>query len=465
MNPGVFLLFVAFLSGAIVMGLEIAAARVLAPVFGSSLYVWGSLIGLILLALSVGYYLGGRLADRSNSKIVFQLIFAASVLVSLIPLISWPVMRVFSGNLISGVMISIIILFAVPMALLAAVSPLVIKLTTTHIRGVGRNAGLVYAVSTTGSILGTFVTAFALVPAIGSKETIFVFAATLLLISIIGFGTKVQRKHAAAVVLLMFLIFIQGSVTTDAIYETESIYNTVKVKKLGMTTYLILNSDRWAQSINETGRGYWRFFSLAPHLTETKNVLMLGMGAGTALKQMRGRIDAVEIDPKVVEAAGKYFGIKENENLSVFVDDGRTFLTTAGKYDAIITDAFQGGPDLPFYFATREFFSLLKEHLSDNGIVMLNVLAYNARMELANAVASTIKAEFPSVFIIDGGVNQILIATKQKLSMEEIRNRLAAAQSEPAATALQSIREFSGGGIVLTDNFAPVERMIFEMIN
>src|SRR5438445_434658 len=348
----------AFTGGLASLGIEFAAARLLAPFFGQSLFIWGTLIGLILIYLTIGYYAGGRLADRRpDARLLFQLAGAAALLTAAIPIVSRPILSLaqtgfaqVSVGLVLGSLISVIVLFAAPVILLGMVSPFVIRLRIRELETAGNAAGAVYALSTLGSILGTFVPVFWLIPTYGTRPTIFVLA------------------------------FLLGAISAAGLYEP---------------------------------------------------------------------------------------------NLHVTVADGRYWMATqAGRYDVILVDAYRQ-PYIPFYLTTREFFESAKAHLLPDGVLAINVGRTPTDNRLVDALSGTLNAVFPNVFTIETNqrfTNTVIYATSAPATVDRFLAR-AQAESNPKlqpivadALATGNIRRVPANGIVFTDDLAPVERLIDDII-
>jgi len=470
-----FLLFTAFTTGACVMSLEMTASRVLAPSFGSSIYVWGSLIGMIMAALAVGYYLGGYLADkRKDIRILFKSLMTAALLVSLIPVIGDLVAKISTlGGMIYGPMISTLILFCVPMTILAMTSPMVIKFSTDELSDLGISAGMVYSISTAGSIAGTFLTAFVMIPNLGSTATILATAAVIMIISLAGIP---KARYIAAVVFLLPGMIYHGLPDKDLVYSTESEYNIIKVYDYPDYNGLKLNYDYAIQSrVNKreilTG-GYWDYFNMGPLLTKTGRILWIGMCVGASPRQLahfyNATIDAVEIDPKVVEVAERYFNLTETEKIRIHVSDGRQYLRKTGQYDIINVDVFGNGMDIPFHLSTREFFSEAKTHMTDDGLLMMNAIAAKNDERVSDALAYTMKQVFPSVFIVNVEGNRILLAFKQTKNLQDVKDSVKDYDPMLEATAnntIHNIREFnSDSGIILTDDKSRMDELTFNMM-
>jgi spermidine synthase len=492
------LLPLAFTGGLASLGIEFAAARLLAPFFGQSLFIWGTLIGLILIYLTIGYYAGGRLADRRpDARLLFQLTAAAALLTAAIPIVSRPILSQaqsgfaqLSVGLVLGSLISVIVLFAAPVILLGMVSPFVIRLRIRQLETAGNAAGAVYALSTLGSILGTFIPVFWLIPTFGTRPTIFVLA---LLLGGISAAGLVAGGWARLYLLLPLLIaglavFSGGSIRAAAygerLYETESAYNYIQVVRVGTETQLILNEGQAVHSVYDPTsvytRAYWDDVLLAPHVGSGKpptRVAVVGLAGGTIARELNEfvgpvPIDGVELDPKIVEVGRKYFAMTE-PNLHVTVADGRYWMaTSAGQYDLILVDAYRQ-PYIPFYLTTKEFFETARAHLNPGGVLAVNVGRTETDYRLVDALSGTLTAVFPDVFIIDARGrfnNSVVFATSSGTSLRQLRDRLKA-ETDPRLQPIiadafisGNIRQAQPNGIVFTDDLAPVERLIDDII-
>src|SRR6266480_3622475 len=318
---GWLLILLVFVAGACSLAVELSASRLLAPYFGTSLFVWANLIGLILLYLTVGYYLGGRLADRyPRPAVLYLLTIIASLLIGLIPFISRPILgwslssfASYSVSVFYGSLVSVILLFAIPMILLGCVSPFAIRLTIERVGKSGRTAGQLYAISTAGSILGTFLPVLWLIPTIGTYRTFFSFAVTLLLVSILALmvtqrgtwrsGKGRTDKSFLSILLLIPMVLsmlaIQGPIKPAdgsngggvLLAERESTYNYIQVVQVGQETQLILNEGVGIHSVYNPNQvltqGPWDYFMMAPFFNnppfipeQVHNVCIIGLGAG-----------------------------------------------------------------------------------------------------------------------------------------------------------------------------------------
>ena len=479
--------FLVFAAGMTTMATEMSASRLLAPYFGNSLFIWANLIGLILIYLTVGYYLGGRLADRRpEARLLYILTMAAASTIALLPFIARPVMQLaikgvdeISAGAFLGSFAVTVLLFAVPVTILGMVPPFAIRLRVTGIETAGNVSGGLYALSTLGSIIGTFAPVLLLIPWIGTRNTMLLFAAVLATASALGLG---RVTYQAAPLLMAAALFIpQGAVkpTDNSIFETESPYHYIQVVERGGTRYLKLN-EGWAvhsaYNPDKTFYGsYWDYFLLAPWFAgdePPREVLNIGSAAGTVPKQLIDfypgvHVDGVELDPDIVAAGREYFAMDEPE-LTIHVTDGRPFLKTSkAAWDYIAVDAYRQ-PYIPFYLTTREFFTEASDHMTDDGALMINVGKTPGDSAVADAIAATMRDVFPSVYTISAGsFNQLVLATKEPSSIRDFRGRFALMPAEVARLASAAAPRFEAvdpGGTILTDDKAPVEWLTDQMI-
>ena len=451
-----FLLLVVFVAGMCSLGTEMAASRLLDPFFGNSLVIWANLIGLVLIYLSVGYWVGGRWADRDPSEsTLFQITGWAAVGIGIIPHISTPILRWsvagfanFDAGILIGSLLGVLALFSVPMTLLGCVSPFAIRLAMNDVQRSGNVAGSVYAVSTVGSILGTFLPVLVFVPNLGTRRTFLLFSVALLTISIIGlWRDRRNRAYIFAGLLLLLIVagFLgtRGAIRSDegTVYEAESAHNYIRVIEREGQFWLRLNDGVGIHSVydpkNVLTYGIWDYFLMAPffnappHLeNQVDSALLIGLAAGTVARQYSVvygdiPIDGVELDPKIIEVGRRWFDMNE-PNLNAVAADGRYFLANSGDhYDVIIVDAYRP-PYIPFHLTTVEFFDHVVAHLTPDGVVAVNVARTETDYALVNALASTMKAVFPSVYVVDEpgfGVftgNSLVVGTRQPTSAENL---------------------------------------------
>lgn len=525
---GWFLILLVFVAGASSLAVELSASRLLAPYFGTSLFVWANLIGLILLYLTIGYYVGGRVADRyPRPSVLYALTIIAAFLIGLIPFTSRPILSwslssfaTYSISVFYGSLVSVILLFAIPMILLGCVSPYAIRLSVEQIGKSGRTAGQLYAISTAGSILGTFLPVLWLIPTYGTYRTFFIFAVSLLLVSILGLlitrirtdntpgsprnPRRAGRPRRPDKSLLSILLLIpmalamlasQGPIKPPSgtngggtmVAERESPYNYIQVVRVGNEMQLVLNEGFGVHSIYNPDKiltqGPWDYFLVAPYFNkppftqnQLRHVAVIGLGAGTIPREMTAiygpvPIDGVEIDGTIVDLARQYFHMNE-PNLNVIVQDGRYFLqTTSQRYDEIGIDAYQQ-PYVPFQLTTIEFFREVRAHLTPHGVAVINAGRTCCDFRLVEALAQTMRAAFSNVFIINTQrfENSLVIGTNAPASLNNfyinsalMTNPLLKSVAEASMT-YGNMREEKTTNIYFTDDRAPVEQLIDQII-
>ena len=477
-------LVTATLTGAIIMGLELVAFRLYAPYLGYSIYVWGTMISVVMVALSLGYAFGGWLADRSRSDVPLYMVILASAFYQLLIVCTVRALlpSVAPAGEFLGTTVATVIIFVPPMAGLAITGPFVIRLLT-RIGHVGVTAGRVYALSTVGSIAGILVTSFLLVPALGTQATLQVACAAS---AVVGVGGLIRRQRIALVGLApALLVPLTPEVTwgTNTLWVCDSAYNLVRVVRDGTQLKLVLNNEssiatRREESTGWTG-GYYDDFALGPLLVPAKTALTLGMGAGASIASTHAvdpavEFDAVEIDPKVIEAGTRFFGIDpEDERLNIYIADARPWLAAnERRYDLVHVDLYQGGPYIPFYLVTEEFFRSVRAHMTDQALIIMNVLDLSRERDLLNATGATLKRVFPSVVVLSRGRgNHMVYAFAKERSAAEVRATLTRRDgTDPvsvlAQTAVPKITDLDPplGIPVFTDDWAPVEEMTRRML-
>jgi spermidine synthase len=397
---------------------EIAASRLLAPYFGSSTIVWANLIGIVLAGLALGYWLGGKWADRRpEPRLLGLIVLAAAIWVALTPFLARPFLDAAVGNLddasagaVVGSFFAVLLLFAPAVVLLGMVSPFAIRLAITTVETAGAVAGRFYALSTAGSLLGTFLPALIFIPLVGTQRTLLGTAALLALSASFLLGRRIVVV-AAAIAALM--IVPPGAVKADdgLLHEQESLYQFIQVvqesdgRRLLRLNEGVAVHSVWRDDEVLTG-GVWDAFLALPALLDRplRSVAILGNAGGTTARAMGvyypdARIDGVELDPAVSDVGFEFFGMADNPKLTVHDADARPFLRrTDERYDLIVVDAYHQ-PYVPFYLATREFFRLARERLTPGGILALNVASVPDDDSLLDGIAGTLTHEFPAVGI------------------------------------------------------------------
>jgi len=482
-----FLRATAFCTGMTIMGLEMLASRFLAPFFGTSTYVWATIIGMAMIALSLGYLLGGRWADRNpKASGLYRVIFAAACLTFVIPLgriiprighqgalaLSWT-------TFVAGLFGSLG-LFFLPMMLLATASPYLIRLVARTVGTVGSTSGSIYAISTVGSIAGVFLTTFVGMPYLGVAETLLAYGLLLLVVSVLGLTSPRFITLGALLFLLSALVPVQLR-DRDVVFEGESVYNYVKVVRSTDGALLLkLNEGIGSQSVYYkddiyTG-GIWDYF-LAPLLyrPEARRILIIGFAGGTVARQYlafsNATIIGVEIDPLVVRVSKRYFGLKESDRLQVAVTDGRTYLSLhREKFDIILMDAFNP-PTIPFHLATKEFFELVGDRLNPDGLFAINVPRYGEAAHVVDPVCATLESVFGQALLVDRrpDIPQLAIASLGGLDLDGFASKVRSNALGAPAWLVKGIADkaapFNGSrDLVLTDDRSPIEILVHRII-
>jgi spermidine synthase len=478
---------VVFAGGAGTLATEIAASRLLAPYFGNSTIVWANIIGLILVYLSLGYWLGGKVADRRpNQRLLGSMIVAAAAAIAVTPFVARPILDLalrgldsVSVGAVVGSFFAALGLFAIPVTLLGAVSPFAIRLALAEVREAGTVAGRLYALSTVGSIVGTFLSALVTIPLVGTQRTMLGSAALLLLAAALLLGARWQLLTLVAVGLL-FVPAGRIKASSGLLFETESPYQYVQVversdgsRALKLNEGVAIHSMWYPDSVL-TG-GEWDMFLVVPPLLDrpVERMLVIGNAGGTIARAYGRlypgvRIDGVEIDSKVTEAGRRYLGLGDNANLTVITADGRPYLElTDRRYDVIVVDAYRQ-PYIPFYLATEEFFRTAREHLEPGGVLALNVAAVPGDERLSRAIGSTVLAAFPQAWRWKPlRFNELLLGLDRPATRADLLRRAEGVPAEVSSLVpllrrgLLPVRQTEPP---LTDDRAPVEWLTDRMI-
>ena len=501
-----YLYFSAFITGLASLAVELAASRLLGAYFGTSNLVWAAIIGLILLYLTAGYFLGGAWADRSPRPLTLYAIIAwAGLGVALVPVVARPLLlRAATAfdqlqiGVLLGAFFSVLVLFSVPITLLGMVSPFVIRIALGGERGgtsrSGHVAGRVYAVSTLGSFVGTFLPDLLLIPLLGTRRTFLLLGLTLVLTALLGMALTRPRRALLylwmpVLIAVLWLGWANKPIknTAGQIYETESAYNYIQVLQVGDFRLLRLNEGQGIHSVYHPKQiayyGSWMMFLAAPYFYANplppRRMAIVGLAAGTVARQATAAfgpipIDGYEIDPEIVRVGYRYFGLDALPNLNAHIEDGRVGIRRSPyHYDLIVVDAFRP-PYIPWHLTTREFFELLKARLSERGAVAVNVGILPDDRRLMDDIAATMRTVFPSVYAarVPNAFNAIVYATNQPTQWDNLRANTAAMQSAPTApTLLVQAMEMAvgnrlrlGQGEVFTDDRAPVDLISDSMV-
>ena len=475
---------IVFLSGAIGMGLELIAARVLSPYVGSSNVVWTSIIGIILASMSLGYWIGGKKADKNaNIDILSNILLFAALATSLIPILETVIVKQFAGmidNLIIAAILCAIIVFSIPSFILAMISPFAVKIKSKEDNEIGSLSGRISSLSTIGSIVGTFIMGFVLIPNIGVSNINIAVTLVLVVMAVLVRENRNKKNiyETIFLVCIMLILIILGKYifkisNPDILLDTDSQYSRIWVKQVSTdkTTYKTLQVDTGLESyINketgEMGAKYLRFYDLFEYFNkDAKSTLLIGGAAYTypmhyLQKYADKTIDVVEIDEKMTQIAEEQFGLNISEpRLKIYNQDGRSFLNyNENKYDTILIDAFKG-VNAPFELTTYEALINAKNMLNDDGIVLTNIISSvdGKDSDFIKYEYSTYKAVFDDVKIFmvnnkdrNDEQNLILVGIKGNPEIDETKFQ------EYEKYLDMEVAEFETDKQIVTDDFAPI---------
>jgi spermidine synthase len=480
-----------FTVGAGALGAEITAARLMAPWFGASTIVWANTIAIVLVSLSAGYALGGRLADRDPQPAgLARIVLVASVLLAVVPFVSGPFLRLavkavdqLSAAIFIGSLLGVGALLAVPLVLLGMVSPYAVRLSVGSVDAAGRTTGRLYAISTVGSLVGTFLAALLLIPFVGTRRTFLIFAGAMALAALPVLGRAGVRAAVVPVAILSLLAVPTGAIKSASggdrvIWEAETDYQYARVVQSpdGLRT-LELNEGHAVHSEYTPGQwltgNYWDAMlalCLAGAHAPPASVAILGDAAGTTARQIGHyfpgtRVDAVELDGELTTVGRRYFGLG-GPNLHTYTADARPWLAaTPRRYDAILVDAYRQ-PYIPFYLTTQEFFALVRDHLEPGGLVVVNVAQPPGSTTLERDLSATLRSVFGDGAVWRDpaeSVNTMLVGTTAGEPSARLRAALAVLPSElgpPVRAAADHLGPALAGGEVFTDDRAPVEWLV-----
>lgn len=497
----IFLYLTEFFAGMSVMAVELGASRLLAPYFSSSQIVWTIIIGTIMIAMALGNIYGGRSADKNPDPArLYTRILIAAVWIAAIPAVgkyiilgisALLIFSVSSNFLIIAAFAACMVLFVFPLFLLGTVTPSLAKYAVGNLEESGKTVGTLGAFNTIGSIIGTFVPTFVTIPSVGTSVTFLIFAGILLVLALLYFISAGTGKRKLTISILCFLLcgalgysdsfaFWEKNLT----YEGESVYNYLQVRENSRSVILSTNVLFGVQSIYMKDQGltgmYYDYAMAAPLMVEGKTpqeckVLILGMGTGTYATQCRkyfGEMDieGVEIDDRITALAREYFYLPEDVPVTTY--DGRAFLNAVDtRYDVIMVDAYQD-ITIPFQMSSMEFFYQVKAHLTENGVMVVNMNMRGGQEGNINQyLADTIAGVFEEVYTVEvaGSTNRELFASDNRnmisclnSAREMLGDERLYAMMERTAGSLES---YVKGEYVLTDDKAPVELLGMQVID
>jgi len=493
-----------FFAGMSVMAVELGASRLLAPYFSSSQIVWTIIIGTIMIAMALGNLYGGRKADKDpNPDKLYGRIIIAAIWIAAIPVVGKYIILGISALLIFAVnsnfliiagFVACMVIFVFPLFLLGTVTPSLVKFSVDSLDDSGSVVGKLNASNTIGSIIGTFVPTFVSIPAVGTSITFLIFAGILLLLTIIYFvSSKINFSKAKRVPIsiIIFIIcclfghnnsfaFWQNNLT----YEGESIYNYLQVYEDDTKVVLSTNVLFGVQSVYLKDKGltgmYYDYAMAAPYMSginekDNVDILILGNGTGTYATQCERyfdntSIEGVEIDGKITELAEKYFELPEDVKVTTY--DGRAYLNAIdNKYDVIMVDAYQD-ITIPFQMSSIEFFELVKNHLKDDGVMVVNMNMRGTKEGNINQYLSdTISQVFSEVYTADvkGSTNRELFASNNPDMLKTFTSNLEEETNDELISMMSQVSsglvEYEAGDYLMTDDKAPVEVLGMKVID
>lgn len=494
-----------FFAGMSVMAVELGASRLLAPYFSSSQIVWTIIIGTIMIAMALGNLYGGKFADKNpDPDKLYGRIILAAIWIAAIPVVGKYIIIAISALLIFTVshnflviagFVTCMIIFVFPLFLLGTVTPSLVKFSVDSLDDSGSVVGKLNASNTIGSIIGTFVPTFISIPAVGTSVTFLIFAGILLILCIIYFVSShipFSRAKKVPVGIVLFVICcLLGSQnsfafwTSGLTYEGESVYNYLQVhedeKQIALSTNVLFGTQ--SVYVKEKGpTGFYYDHAMAAlymgkdeEKTSPTKILVLGNGSGTYATQTKRYFDnvevtGVEIDQKITDLAHKYFAL--SKDVPVVTYDGRAYLNVIkDKYDVIMVDAYQD-ITIPFQMSSVEFFTLVREHLTDNGVMVVNLnMRSDAPDNINYYLADTISKVFPNVMTanVQGSTNMILYAGQKDNIGFKLRTGVAK-ETDPDLIymmnkVLENLTVYHPGHRILTDDKAPVELLGMKMID
>jgi spermidine synthase len=478
---------VVFVVGSASLGAEIAAARLLAPYFGASTIVWANTIATVLVALAIGYWIGGKMADRRPDRRGLSLVVVvASLLLALVPFIGRPFLSAsvkaldsISAGAFLGSLVGVLVLVAVPVLLLGAVAPYAVRLKMATVTEAGTVAGRLYAISTAGSLVGTFLSALLLIPVVGTRRTFLCFALALAIVGAVGLTRRLWLLVPLGIAGLIALPTgtVKAAESGDRLlHEEETPYQYARVvqdpdgeRRLELNEGVATHSV-WRRNTVLTG-DYWDDFLVLPFAgalpAPPKRIAILGNAAGTTARAYgalypRTRVDAVEIDGALTQIGRRWFGLG-GPNLHTYTADARPWLERQRDrtYDAIFVDAYRQ-PYIPFYLTTREFFQAVRDKLRPGGMVIVNIGHPEDSHDLEKVLAATMRAAFPYVDRDEvEPTNTLGVASSAPVSAA----KLAGAPVPPllhdlAVNTSERLKPALPGGSVYTDDKAPVEWLV-----
>ncbi|MBM4244710.1 MAG: hypothetical protein FJ148_12975 [Deltaproteobacteria bacterium] len=470
-----------FVSGAVVMVLEVLGARFIGPVYGTSLYVWSAIIAVTLLALSLGYWIGGLVADRFPRAEVYFLLFELSaLLIVVLPLVREPVLAAtMTLGLRAGALAAAILFLGLPLTLLGMLSPFSVRLAAHLIDDLGRITGRLYAVSTAGSLLGTLLAGFYLIPNF-HLGSICLGSALVLCAPALAYQGRFARRHLAAAALVLAVgvaIAARPARSTAGLLDLrETHFGQLKVLDGGGARTLLVNGTIQTQTIAGTNVAVTAYAPILAELAwrakpDARRALLVGLGGGVLppiFATFGVRTWSVEIDPEMLDVARTYFAFQPQLH-PVSIGDGRAALAGGDeKFDFIVLDAF-AGEGLPIHLLTEEMMAVVDRRLAKRGVLVLNYLGYREgpRALPLRSVVRTIQTSFPHVLVVpsyppgDYG-NNIVLAAREPIALRGGPRPFAVPPWMESQVVLQPPLDLSGDAVVITDDYNPLDLWAVE---
>lgn len=496
-----FLYLTEFFAGMSVMAVELGASRLLAPYFSSSQIVWTIIIGTIMIAMALGNIYGGKTADRSpNPDKLYGRILIAAVWIALIPVVGKYIILGISALLIFTVsnqfliiaaFCACMVIFVFPLFLLGTVTPSLVKYSVDSLDDNGKTVGTLGAFNTIGSIIGTFVPTFVTIPAVGTSITFLIFSGILIALSVVYFVSQRRGKGKMITAIVLFVLCCGFGYSDsfafwqdDLTYEGESVYNYLQVyendKEVVLSTNVLFGVQSVYMKEDALTGMYYDYAMAAPLMVPDKKlsdmeVLILGMGTGTYATQCRKyfgdmSIEGVEIDEKITQLSRDYFFLPDDIKVTTY--DGRAYLNaTDKKYDVIMVDAYQD-ITIPFQMSSVEFFQMVRDHLNENGVMVVNMnMRGNQSGNINEYLSDTISQVFGEVYTVDvaGSTNRELFASNDDQMIAHLNQNAAQLTDNTLKDAMLNIATncngYAAGDYILTDDKAPVELLGMQVID
>ncbi len=502
----IYLYLTEFFAGMSVMAVELGASRLLAPYFSSSQIVWTIIIGTIMIAMALGNIYGGKKADKNPDpdRLYIRIIIAA-IWIAAIPVLGKYIIILIAGLLIFSINSNFLVIaafaacmvvFVFPLFLLGTVTPSLVKYSVDSLDDSGKTVGYLNASNTIGSIIGTFVPTFISIPAVGTSITFLIFAGILMALSLVYFFSGRDSKRHGKTLIISSILYVVCCIfghnnsfafwQKDLTFEGESVYNYLQVSENDRRVILSTNVLFGVQSIYLKQDGltgmYYDYAMAAPYMAGAKNsdnskVLILGMGTGTYATQCNRYFSnltfrGVEIDEKITALARRYFDL--SEDIPVETYDGRAYLAALDedeKYDIIMVDAYQD-ITIPFQMSSVEFFTMVREHLTDNGVMVVNMnMRGRTEGSINDYLQDTISSVFDNVYTVDvmGSTNRELFASNNPDMIKLFDEGTKAEENEELKDMMKTVRagliQYEAGDLILTDDKAPVELLGMKVID